>query len=59
MRRWSGQCGELASLDRTAQQLGLFGEATLIGDGQLLAEQRQVFQPTPNTKVVRPVCSLP
>ena len=39
-QRRRSQCGELASIDRTGQQLGLFGEATLIGGGQLLAEQR-------------------
>src|SRR5439155_18572122 len=37
------QCGELAGIDGTGQQLGLFAEATLIGGGQLLAEQRQVL----------------
>ena len=49
---WRSQCGKLASIDRTGQQLGLFGEATRIGDGQLLAEEWQVLQPTPNTEVV-------
>ena len=39
-QRWSRQCGELASIDRTGQQLGLFGEAPLIGGGQPFAEQR-------------------
>ena len=38
-QRWCSQCGKLASIDRTGQQLGLFGEATFIGGGQLLAEQ--------------------
>ena len=32
-QRWSRQCGELASIDRAGQQLGLFAEATLIGGG--------------------------
>jgi hypothetical protein len=37
---WRSQRGELASIDRTGHQLGLFGEATFIGGGQLLAQQR-------------------
>src|SRR5216683_3270557 len=49
--RWSRQCGELASIDRTGQQLGLFGEAPFIGGGQPLAEQREVFEATANTEV--------
>src|SRR5258708_7889223 len=51
-QRWRSQCGKLASIDRTGQQLGLFGEAPLIGGGQPLAEQREVLQPTPNPEVV-------
>src|SRR6266542_3391441 len=41
---WRSQRGKLASIDRAGEQLGLFVEATLIGGGQLLAEQWQVFQ---------------
>lgn len=37
--RWSSQCGKLAGVDRSRQQLGLLGEATLIGGSQLLAEE--------------------
>src|SRR5579859_2939591 len=54
-QRGSRQRGKLASIDRTGEQLGLFVEATLISGGQLLAEQRQVFQATPNPEVVRVV----
>jgi len=43
--RWCSQRGELASVHRAGQQLGLFGEATLIGGGQLLAQQWQVVGP--------------
>ena len=35
--RWRSQCGKLASVDGTGQQLGLFGEATFIGGVELLA----------------------
>ena len=51
-QRWRSQCGKLAGIDRTGQQLGLFGEAPFIGGGQLLAEHWQILQPTPNTEVV-------
>ena len=37
---WSRQCGELARIDRTGQQLSLLGEAPFIGGCQLFAEQR-------------------
>ena len=37
-QRWRSQCGKLASIDHTGQQLGLFAEATLIGGGHLVAE---------------------
>src|SRR5712691_1942193 len=50
-QRWSRQCGELASIDRTGQQLSLLGKAPFIGGGQPLAEQREVFQPTADTEV--------
>src|SRR3954447_16565936 len=50
-QRWSRQCGELASIDCTGQQLSLEGEATLIGSGQFVAQQREVFQATPHAEV--------
>ena len=37
-QRWRSQCGKLASINRTGQQLCLFGQAARIGGVQLLAE---------------------
>ena len=49
---WLGQCGKLASIDGTGQQLGLLIKASVIDGSQLLVEQRQVVEATPNTEVV-------
>jgi hypothetical protein len=38
-QRRCSQCGKLARIDHTGQELGLFAKATLIGGGQLLTEQ--------------------
>src|SRR4051812_33625660 len=38
--RWWGGGSQWAGFDGAGQQLGLFGEATLIGGGKLLAQQR-------------------
>jgi hypothetical protein len=56
-QRWRSQCGKLAGIDRTGQQLGLFAKATFISGGQLRMEEREVLQPTPNTEVVRVVAA--
>src|SRR3974390_307149 len=47
----SGQGGELAAIDRTGQQLSLLRQATLIGRGQFVAEQWQIFEPTPHAEM--------
>jgi hypothetical protein len=52
-QRGSGQCDKLTSIDRTGQQLSLLRQATLVGRGQFVAEQREIFESTPHTEVTR------
>ena len=50
-QRGSRQCGKLASIDGAGQQFSLLGEATLVGSGEFIAQQQEIFEATPYAEV--------